>query len=117
MTDQTAVRESAPGRNLLLRILDMMSMPALAILTAFVLGALLILFTSGSFTTLGEAYWGLVRGAFFKVRGFSESIVATIPYILLSLGLAVGSRPVYSTSAWKANIRSAPSAQPGLVRR
>jgi ABC-type uncharacterized transport system permease subunit len=90
MTDQTAVREVAPERSMLLRTLDLMSMPALAILTAFLLGALLILFTSGSFTTLGEAYWGLVRGAFFKIRGFSESLVATIPYILLSLGLAVG---------------------------
>ena len=90
MTDQTAVREAAPERKLLLRILDLMSMPALAILTAFFLGALLILFTSGSFTTLAEAYWGLVRGAFFKIRGFSKSLVATIPYILLSLGLAVG---------------------------
>jgi len=90
MASETAVREAAPERNMLLRILDLLSMPALAILTAFVLGAILILFTSGSFTTLAEAYWGLVRGAFFKVRGFSESIVATIPYILLSLAVSVG---------------------------
>ncbi len=37
-----------------------------------------------------EAYCGLIRGAFFKQRGFSETLVATVPYIFLSLGVAVG---------------------------
>ena len=37
-----------------------------------------------------EAYSGLLRGAFFKQRGLSETLVATTPYILLSLGVAVG---------------------------
>ena len=32
----------------------------------------------------------MIRGALFKQRGFSESLVATVPYILLSLAVAVG---------------------------
>lgn len=67
-----------------------LKMPLLAILTAFILGAVVIFVTSGSITTVFEAYGGLVRGAFFKQRGFSETLVATTPYILLSLAVAVG---------------------------
>jgi simple sugar transport system permease protein len=67
-------------------------------LTAFLIGALVIFFTSwitthsisGSLNTVIEAYAGLFRGAFTKQRGFSESLVATVPYIFLSLGLAIG---------------------------
>ena len=83
----------APARvrgSLLQRILDLLSMPALALVTAFVLGAVVIFLTSGRLETVGEAYWGLLRGAFIKQRGFSESLVAAIPYIFLSLGLALG---------------------------
>jgi simple sugar transport system permease protein len=65
-------------------------MPLLAILTAFILGAIVIWVTSGSLVTVGEAYIGLLRGAFFKQRGFSETLVATIPYVLLSLAVGVG---------------------------
>jgi simple sugar transport system permease protein len=65
-------------------------MPALALVTAFVLGAVVIFLTSGRLETVGEAYWGLLRGAFLKERGFSESLVAAIPYVFLSLGLALG---------------------------
>lgn len=65
-------------------------MPLLAILLAFVIGGLVIWFTSGSLTSVADAYTGLVRGAFIKQRGFSETLVATIPYIFLSLAVAVG---------------------------
>ncbi len=63
---------------------------ALALVTAFVLGGVIIWITSGKFETVLRAYDGLVRGAFFKQRGLSESLVATVPYILLSLAVAVG---------------------------
>jgi len=72
------------------RMLDRAAMPALAMVTAFVLGALVIWITSGKFETILAAYGGLVRGALFKQRGLSESLVATVPYILLSLAVAVG---------------------------
>ncbi len=65
-------------------------MTALALVTAFVLGGLVMWITSGSLATVFQAYDGLVRGAFFKERGLSESLVATVPYILLSLAVAVG---------------------------
>ncbi len=65
-------------------------MPILAIVTAFVLGGVVIWITSGTLDTVALAYEGLLRGALFKQRGLSESLVATIPYIMLSLGIAVG---------------------------
>ena len=77
-------------KSALMRMLDRASMPALALVTAFVLGAVIIWITSGSFETVLRAYDGLVRGALFKERGLSESLVATVPYILLSLAVAVG---------------------------
>ena len=77
-------------KSTLMRVLDRASMPALALVTAFVLGGVIIWITSGKFETVLRAYDGLVRGAFFKQRGLSESLVATVPYILLSLAVAVG---------------------------
>lgn len=65
-------------------------LPVLAVLTAFVIGGIVIFITSGSLTTVIDAYTGLLRGALFKERGLSESLVAAIPYVMLSLGLAVG---------------------------
>lgn len=81
---------SPRGSTALRRTVDLLGMPALAIVTAFVLGAVVIAVTSGSIQTVVDAYSGLVRGAFTKERGLSESLVATVPYILLSLGVAVG---------------------------
>jgi simple sugar transport system permease protein len=69
---------------------ESLKMPLLAILSAFLVGAVVILVTSGSVVTVYEAYEGMIRGALFKQRGLSESLVATIPYILLSLAVAVG---------------------------
>jgi len=68
----------------------MFGMPLLALFTAFLFGALLIWITSGSLQTVFEAYYGLIRGAFFKERGLSETLVAMIPYVFLALGVAVG---------------------------
>ncbi len=73
-----------------LRVLDVMGMPALATLLAFLGGALIILVTSGSIQTVIAAYAGMINGAFFKTRGFSETLVAMTPYVFLGLGLAVG---------------------------
>ncbi len=64
--------------------------PVLALFTSFLLGAVVIWFTSGSLATVAEAYSGLFRGAFLKQRGFTETLVASIPYVFLSLAVAVG---------------------------
>ncbi len=65
-------------------------LPILATVAALIIGGIVILITSGSPNTVLQAYVGLFRGALTKQRGFSESLVATSPYILLSLGVAVG---------------------------
>ncbi len=88
MSSATLARPTT--RTALARMLDRAKMPALALVTAFVLGAIVIWITSGNFQTIFRAYGGLIRGAFFKERGVSESLVATVPYILLSLAVAVG---------------------------
>lgn len=72
------------------QLLKAISAPLLAILTAFIIGALVIWITSGSLLSVFQAYQGLINGAFFAERGLSESLVATIPYIFLSLAVAVG---------------------------
>jgi general nucleoside transport system permease protein len=79
-----------PWSTLYKRLGASLMVPLLAILTAFVLGGLVIWVTSGSLPTVYQAYAGMIRGALFKERGFSESLVATVPYILLSLAVAVG---------------------------
>ncbi|MBI5034467.1 MAG: ABC transporter permease [Chloroflexi bacterium] len=83
-------RTSETGRSPLLKVLDTLGMPALAMLLAFVGGAITIGITSGSAETVLTAYAGMINGAFFKTRGFSETLVAMTPYIWLGLGLAVG---------------------------
>ncbi len=83
----------APGsaeRSTLLRILDALSMPALATLMAFIGGGLIIWVTSGSLGTVVAAYEGMIDGAFFKTRAFTETLVAMTPYVFLGLGLAIG---------------------------
>jgi ABC-type uncharacterized transport system permease subunit len=90
MTDSVSEPPGEVERRPLLRYLDAFSTPLLAILTAFILGGLVIWITSGDLSTVFEAYSGLFRGALIKERGFSESLIATVPYILLSLGVAVG---------------------------
>jgi ABC-type uncharacterized transport system permease subunit len=72
------------------RLGSLLGMPALALFTAFLIGALIIWITSGSLATVFEAYWGLIRGAFIKPGGFSETLVAMVPYVFLALGVAVG---------------------------
>jgi len=72
------------------RLAGLLAMPALALVTAFLIGALIIWITSGSLVTVKDAYWGLIRGAFIKPGGFSETLVAMVPYVFLALGVSVG---------------------------
>jgi ABC-type uncharacterized transport system permease subunit len=88
MSSATLARPTT--KSALARMLERAKMPALALVTAFVLGAVIIWITSGNLATVGSAFWGLINGALLKERGLSESLVATVPYILLSLAVAVG---------------------------
>ena len=73
-----------------LKALDVLSMPALATLMAFIGGAIIIWLTSGSLGTMFAAYEGMINGAFLKTRAFTETLVAMTPYVFLGLGLAIG---------------------------
>jgi len=110
MSSATLARPTT-SRSALMRMLDRAKMPALALVTAFVLGAVVIWITSGKFGTIFQAYDGLVRGALFKERGLSESLVATVPTFCSAWLWPSASRPACSTSARKANFTSARSAQ------
>ena len=90
MSSVASTRPSAGPRGTLLQIWDAMRMPLLATLLGFLGGALIILLTSGSLGTVISAYEGMINGAFFKTRGFSETLVAMTPYVFLGLGLAIG---------------------------
>lgn len=91
MSEAMKMRSASSGlRGDLLRVLNVLAMPALAILSAFLLGAIVIWITSGDLGTVFAAYGGMIRGAFIKQRGFSETLVAMTPYVFLGLGLAVG---------------------------
>ena len=54
-------------------------LPLLALVTALILGAIIIWVTSGSIGTVFDAFGGLIRGALFKERGLSDSLIATVP--------------------------------------
>ncbi len=90
MSSATTTPAGADARGAWLKTLDVLSTPLLAILLAFVFGALIIAITSGNIATVPEAYIGLLEGAFFKTRGLSETLVAAIPYVLASLAVALG---------------------------
>jgi ABC-type uncharacterized transport system permease subunit len=84
------VRRGPSLKNTALNLYYVARLPILATVAALIVGGIVIFITSGSLVTVMQAYIGLFRGALTKQRGFSESLVATSPYILLSLGVAVG---------------------------
>ncbi len=86
MSSQVETRK----RNPVLQTLDVIGMPVIATVLAFVIGALVIWLTSGKFDTVIAAYAGMINGAFIKTRGLSETLIATTPYILLGLAVAIG---------------------------
>ena len=71
----------------------------LAIVSALIIGALVIALSDvdalksgdiGSIlSTIGTAYWALLRGAFGSLRGISETLVATTPLLLAGLAVAL----------------------------
>lgn len=90
MRNEAAAQPGSTWKRLAGDFWRLIKMPVLAIILAFLVGVVVIWVTSGSLVTVFEAYAGLARGALFKQRGFSETLVATIPYIFLSLAVAVG---------------------------
>jgi ABC-type uncharacterized transport system permease subunit len=77
----------ARGAGTLRAAWNVMLMPALAILVALVIGALVIQL-AGANPLL--AYYGLLVGAFGGPKEISETIVWTVPYIFAGLAVALG---------------------------
>jgi ABC-type uncharacterized transport system permease subunit len=82
--------------------------PLLAVLTALIVGAVIIAVTDlealrlwgshpgqafhDTITTIGNAYLGLFKGAFWGAQPWSETLVAATPLILAGLSVAIGFR-------------------------
>ncbi|MFN8473680.1 MAG: ABC transporter permease [Anaerolineae bacterium] len=84
-----------PWVNTARRLASGILLPILAVVTALLIGAVIIWLTSGgfrdpaaAFQKVIDAYQGLLDGAFLSPRGFTETLVATTPYILTGLAVA-----------------------------
>jgi general nucleoside transport system permease protein len=80
--------ESNPKRSLfsIKRVLDVVLVPVLAIVTAVILGAIIIKLAGGDPI---RAYRGLVEGAMGSPKGLSETAVWATPYIFAGLAVAL----------------------------
>jgi simple sugar transport system permease protein len=70
-------------------MLNSIAVPVLSVLMALALGAVAIWITGGDPLV---AYRGLIDGAFLKPRAFSETLIATTPYLILALSVGFGFR-------------------------
>jgi len=83
---QSQSQSSSPTKSLLRSALDAMLVPFLAILTAVVLGGIIIVLVRGNPFL---AYAGLIQGSFGSVRALSETSVWATPYIFAGLAVAL----------------------------
>ncbi len=83
---QSETNPSSQPKSLLRSALDAMLIPFLAILTAIVLGGIII-FSVGGNPFL--AYAGLIQGSFGSARALSETTVWATPYIFAGLAVAL----------------------------
>lgn len=65
--------------------------PLLAVFTALVIGAVIIVLTEG-FSEVATAYLALFRGAFVGISSISETLTTSAPLILAGLAVAIGFR-------------------------
>lgn len=83
---QSEKQSGSPNKNLLRSILDAVLIPFLAILTAIVLGGIIIAIVRGNPFL---AYYGLIQGAFGSAKALSETAVWATPYIFGGLAVAL----------------------------
>jgi len=69
--------------------LSLVVIPVLAVLTALVIGAILIWLSSGEPYKIVQAYWGLFIGSLGSPKAVSETIVWATPYIFAGLAVAL----------------------------
>jgi len=83
---QAETQSGSPTKSLLRSALDAMLVPFLAILTAVVLGGIIIASVGGNPFL---AYYGLIQGSFGSAKALSETAVWATPYIFAGLGVAL----------------------------
>jgi len=66
--------------------------PALAVLTALIIGVVIIMVTGSSFSDAMEAYKALLQGSVGSLRAISETLTAATPLILSGLSVALAFR-------------------------
>ncbi|MGW8319688.1 MAG: ABC transporter permease [Candidatus Promineifilaceae bacterium] len=75
------------------RFLRPIVIPALAVFTALLIGALVIIFTAENplvgLEKVGVGYWGIIDGALLSTRGLTNTLVAMTPLILTGLAVAI----------------------------
>ncbi len=84
----TAVLSEMTGRGLDWKAI--LLVPALAVLTALLIGGLIIFLSGESIGTVMDAYGGLARGSFGSVRAVSETLTNAAPLILAGLAVGIG---------------------------
>ncbi|MEO8355735.1 MAG: ABC transporter permease [Chloroflexota bacterium] len=83
---QSETQTGSPVKRLLRSALDAMLIPILAILTAVVLGGIIITLVRGNALL---AYYGLISGSFGSAKALSETAVWATPYIFGGLAVAL----------------------------
>ena len=66
--------------------------PALAVLTALIIGVVIIMLTGSSFGDAMTAYWALLQGSVGSLKAISETLTAATPLILAGLSVAIAFR-------------------------
>lgn len=66
--------------------------PALAVLTAFIIGAVIIMLTGRSLGDVLDAYAALIVGSVGSIKAISETLTAATPLILTGLAVAIAFR-------------------------
>jgi simple sugar transport system permease protein len=92
--DPTSERaEQAAPPSLLRRIIRPLVVPVLSIMTAFLIGALVIIFTAENpligLQKVIDGYWGIIEGAILRENGRLNTLVAMTPLILTGLAVAL----------------------------
>lgn len=101
--DETLGQESAQGQSVRAAVMQSFAVdrlnwrtafliPGLAIFSALVIGALIIMATGSSFSDVLTAYRALFMGAFGSPRALSETLVAATPLIMAGLAVALAFR-------------------------
>mgnify|MGYP006270995681 CR=1 FL=1 len=90
--------EPTPGRAVMQEVTtgtdwrSTLLIPFLAVVTAFIIGGIIIMLTGVPFSQVLEAYWALIKGSVFSIKATSETLTAATPLILTGLSVALAFR-------------------------